>query len=1641
MKHTTTPTYILSAVLISFCCLLLGTKAHAQAPDGINYQAVIRNFSGTLVANSTIAIRIQIKQTSASGTIVFQERHSVTTSPLGVVNLVIGQGTLLGGNFSTINWATGPYFVSLGVNFTNGSTYLDYGSQQLMSVPYALYAKNAGNQLNQWRYGTTVPAAALGTLGDFYLNMTDGNVYYKSNPTTWLLTGNITGPAGATGATGAQGIQGVPGPSGAAGTNGAQGIQGLPGIPGAAGATGATGAQGIQGVPGPSGAAGTNGAQGIQGAPGVPGPQGIQGLTGAAGSNGLNGQNALVKTTLETAGANCTNGGVKVESGLDANNNGILDPAEVNALLTTYVCNGLTGAQGIQGLPGTNGAVGATGPAGAQGIQGLPGTNGPAGATGAQSAYQAAVTNGFVGTEAQWLTSLQGAQGIQGVAGPAGPTGAQGIQGVAGATGPIGPTGPAGVQGIAGPTGPIGLTGPAGTNGAAGATGAQGIQGVAGATGPIGPTGPIGLTGAAGATGPAGANGTNGQSAYQAAVTNGFVGTEAQWLTSLQGAQGIQGVAGATGPIGPTGPIGLTGAAGATGAQGIQGVAGPTGPAGAVGATGPAGAQGIQGATGLLTSGSAAGNTPYWNGSQWVVNNSNVFNNGAEVGIGTVSPNTSAKLDVESTTQGFLPPRMTTTQRNAIASPAAGLTIYNTTVNCLQWWNGTIWYDGCGNNTPSAALTTLNCGGATTTGTLTNGTAASGVSTAVSYTGGNAGTYGAQSISSTGVVGLTATLAAGTLANGAGSLTYTITGTPTTSGTATFAITVGGQSCSFTVSVGAAQPQYPAGTVNCAGATTVVDVTNPTTGKIWMDRNLGATQVATSSTDVNAYGDLYQWGRRADGHQCRTSPTTATLSSVDQPAHGNFILAPNAPPADWRNSQNANLWQGVNGVNNPCPSGYRIPTETEINDERLSWSQNNSVGAFASPLKFTLVGFRYNDIGTLGGVGASGNFWSSAVSGTYSRFLGFASSSAGMGDDDRAAGLAVRCLKDASAIPAAVGALNCGGATLTGNLFNGSVASGVSVLVPYTAGNGGSYAAQTISSTGVVGLTATLAAGTLANGAGSLTYTITGTPTTSGTASFAITVGGQSCSFTVSVGAAIGQYPAGTVHCAGATTVVDVTNPTTGRIWMDRNLGATQVATSSTDANSFGDLYQWGRRADGHQCRTSPTTATLSSIDQPGGSFITINSGNYDWRSPQNANLWQGVNGVNNPCPSGYRIPTETEINAERLSWSVNTSVGAFASPLKWTLAGYRVNSSATLDNVGASGVYWSSTVSGLDSRYLDFVSSNAFLANGIRAYGFSVRCLKDASAIPAAVGAINCGSAALTGNLFNGSVASGVSVSVPYTAGNGGSYAAQSVSSTGVVGLTATLAAGTLANGAGSLTYTISGTPTTSGTATFAITVGGQSCSFTVSVGTAIGQYPAGTVHCAGATTVVDVTNPTTGRIWMDRNLGATQVATSSTDVNSYGDLYQWGRRADGHQCRTSPTTATLSSVDQPAHGDFIIGAIAPYDWRSPQNSNLWQGVNGVNNPCPSGYRIPTETEMNAELASWTQNNSVGAFASPLKLPVGGYRRASDNSFLYVGTTGVYWSSTVSGSYSRILHFNSTNPAMLTGGRGDGGSVRCLKD
>jgi hypothetical protein len=215
--------------------------------------------------------------------------------------------------------------------------------------------------------------------------------------------------------------------------------------------------------------------------------------------------------------------------------------------------------------------------------------------------------------------------------------------------------------------------------------GPQGIQGLPGPVGPQGATGPAGLPGPIGLTGPAGATGAQGP-----------IG-----LTGPQGPAGATGIQGPIGLTGPAGTIGLTGPAGPAGPQGPQGPTGPAGPIGLTGATGP---QGATGATGLLSSGNAAGNTPFWDGSQWVVNNSNIHNNGASVGIGTALPNAAAKVEIQSTTQGFLPPRMTYVQRQAISNPVTGLVVFCT--NCgdrnvggeLEIYSGGMWRNMVGNS-------------------------------------------------------------------------------------------------------------------------------------------------------------------------------------------------------------------------------------------------------------------------------------------------------------------------------------------------------------------------------------------------------------------------------------------------------------------------------------------------------------------------------------------------------------------------------------------------------------------------------------------------------------------------------------------------------------------------------------------------------------------------------------------------------------------------------------------------------------------------------------------------------------------------------------------------------------------------------
>ncbi|MEI8269750.1 MAG: FISUMP domain-containing protein, partial [bacterium] len=152
--------------------------------------------------------------------------------------------------------------------------------------------------------------------------------------------------------------------------------------------------------------------------------------------------------------------------------------------------------------------------------------------------------------------------------------------------------------------------------------------------------------------------------------------------------------------------------------------------------------------------------------------------------------------------------------------------------------------------------------------------------------------------------------------------------------------------------------------------------------------------------------------------------------------------------------------------------------------------------------------------------------------------------------------------------------------------------------------------------------------------------------------------------------------------------------------------------------------------------------------------------------------------------------------------------------------------------------------------------------------------------------------------------------------------------------------------------------------------------------------------------------------------------------------------------------TTTTLSSSDSPGHGNFIInGTVSPYDWRSPRSDNLWQGISGVNNPCPSGFRIPTSAEW-VSLANSITNFTAAtcgststclsvAYSSTLKLPSCGQREYFGNSFSGPDFYGTYWANTPNGSGGAYLLFfisNNVVPAN-TYYRATGYSVRCIKD
>ena len=175
----------------------------------------------------------------------------------------------------------------------------------------------------------------------------------------------------------------------------------------------------------------------------------------------------------------------------------------------------------------------------------------------------------------------------------------------------------------------------------------------------------------------------------------------------------------------------------------------------------------------------------------------------SQVGIGTIAPIAGSLLELKATDKALVLSRVAGSA--AIATPVDGMLVYDSSLNCFRSRENGVWtpcWNCCAaSSTVAGTITAIDCPGLIKTGTLTHAISASAVSVDLSYSGGNGGTFTGQAIASTGVSGLTATLIAGNLATGSGTVSFIISGTPATSGIANFALTFLGQNCvlNFTV--------------------------------------------------------------------------------------------------------------------------------------------------------------------------------------------------------------------------------------------------------------------------------------------------------------------------------------------------------------------------------------------------------------------------------------------------------------------------------------------------------------------------------------------------------------------------------------------------------------------------------------------------------------------------------------------------------------------------------------------------------------------------------------------------------------------------------------------------------------------------
>jgi hypothetical protein len=986
-------------------------------------------------------------------------------------------------------------------------------------------------------------------------------------------------------------------------------------------------------------------------------------------------------------------------------------------------------------------------------------------------------------------------------------------------------------------------------------------------------------------------------------------------------------------------------------------------------------------ARGLMILNTDNNSVEYWNGSVWVS-----ISNGTSV-VSSLSC-TSSAFSANAVSEVPYAATLTVPYTGGnLATYAAGSAITSTGVTgltatlqagTLTDTGGNLVYDITGTPTSSGTASfalsfggqscsaglsvgavSLTCASATLiSDTAYTGTYYSGTLT-IPYTGGNGGAYPSATIASTGVAGLTATLAAGTLASGAGNLVYTVTGTPTSGGTASFVIGFGGQSCTVNLTVSSVVLTCSSATFSGGNAmsgstysgTLSIDYTGGTgaaysgatiasTGVTGLTATLSAGTLSTGSgsfvytiTGTPTSGGTASFAIKLAGQSCSTDLPVIAISTISC-SSATFSAG---------NATLSTAYSGTMSVPYTGGSGVAYPPGTAI-------ASTGVTGLTATLEAGTLATGSGSLVYDITGTPTSG--------GTAAFALNFGGQSC------------------SAALPVIqVTAITCGSATFSaGNATSGTAYTGT-ITVPYTGGDGVGYPTTVITSTGVTGLTATLQAGTLAAGAGSLTYTVTGTPSSGGAALFALNFGSQSCSVNLPVIAVTtldcssGVFSAGNATSkmaySGTLTIPytggnGVSYPAGSAIASTGVIGLTATLQSGTLANGSGGLVYY---ITGTPTSGGTATFALAFGGQNCSASLTVNNIVVTALSCSSAVYSAGSATSGTPYTGTLTVPYTGGNGATYPAGSAISCTGVIG--LTATLE------AGTLTNGAGNLVY-------------DITGTPA--SGGTASFALSFGGQTCSATLPViAVSALLCSSATFSaGNATSGTLYSGI-MTIPYTGGSGVAYiSGMAISSTGVTGLTATLEAGTLANGVGNLIYDISGTPTSGGIATFALNFGGQSCTsvslpvIAITGLTCSSATFSTTTATAGATYNGTLTVPYTGGSGVPYLAGA---AINSTGVTGLTATLEAGTLTSG----SGSLIYTIAGT--PSSGGTAVFSIS-FGGQS----------------CSSSLPVASVTALHCSSASFSAGNAIAnaTYSGTMTIPYDGGSGMAYTAGAAISSTGV---------------------------------------